>query len=81
MGADTSLIDIYGGTVELYNVTLVQSMIGITTYYSAESISMTHLIEFETESDSSEFVVSDSETNWFSVFHLEFVRAPNDDQQ
>ena len=40
VGADTSLIDIYGGTVELNNVTLAQSMMGITTYYSAESISM-----------------------------------------
>ena len=40
VGADASLIDIYGGTVELKNVTLAQSMMGITTYYSAESILM-----------------------------------------
>ena len=40
VGADASLIDMYGGTVELKNVTLAQSMMGITTYYSAESILM-----------------------------------------
>ena len=47
MGADTSLIDIYGGTVELRNVTLAQSMMGITTYYSAESISMENVTLYE----------------------------------
>ena len=40
VGADMSLVDIYGGTVDLHNVTLAQSMLGITTYYFAESISM-----------------------------------------
>ena len=47
VGADTSLIDIYGGTVELNNVTLAQSMMGITTYYSAESISMDNVNLYE----------------------------------
>ena len=47
VGADTSLIDIYGGTVELNNVILAQSMMGITTYYSAESISMDNVNLYE----------------------------------
>ena len=40
MVVDTSLIDIGGGTVELSNVALTQSIMGITTYYSTESILM-----------------------------------------
>ena len=47
VGADKSLIDIYGGTAELDNVTLAQSMMGITTYYSAESISMNNVNLYE----------------------------------
>ena len=47
VGADTSLIDIYGGTVQLYNVTLAQSMMGITTYYSAEKISIDNMNLYE----------------------------------
>ena len=47
VGADTSLIDINGGTVRLSNVTLARSMMGITTYYSAESILMDNVNLYE----------------------------------
>ena len=47
VGADSSLIDIYGGTVKLNNVTLAQSMMGITTYHSAASILMENINLYE----------------------------------
>ena len=47
VGADSSLIDVFGGDVVLSNVSMAQAMGGVVTHYSADNISMERVHLFE----------------------------------